>query len=203
MSNFIFKYIIVGDSSVGKSSILAQLSGRQMNNEHVVTIGVEFDSFPLIIEQHQVKLHVWDTSGQEKFHSITKCYYRNTACALLVYDITRRDTFDHIKEWMDQIKNSASDPILILIGNKSDLKSRRMIPKDEAKKFAKEHNMLFAETSAKMNANVRDVFIKSAHQIYQKLKEGKFAMDETRGVKCIKLETMPIRKSETGISKYC
>lgn len=112
----------------------------------------------ITIEQKQVKLQIWDTAGQESFRSITRSYYRGAAGALLVYDITRRETFDHLSSWLEDARQHAStNMVIMLIGNKSDLESRREVRREEGEAFAREHGLVFMETSAKTAANVEEV----------------------------------------------
>jgi len=167
-----FKYIIVGDSGVGKSCLLLQFTDKRFHPIHELTIGVEFGSRLITIGNEQVKLQMWDTAGQEVFRSITRSYYRNAAGALLVYDITRRETFDHMKRWLEEARqNTAASTKIILVGNKSDLEARRQVQREEGEKFAKENDLIFVETSAKTSVNVDDAFIMSAQQIYDSITE--------------------------------
>lgn len=139
----------------------------------------------MTVEDKQLKLQIWDTAGQESFRSITRSYYRGAAGALLVYDITRKDTFDHILSWLEDARaHSNSDMSIILVGNKSDLEHRREVPRESGEAFAKEHGLLFLETSAKSNANVEDAFLSTAARIYDKVKAGTLDLSsEQHGVK--------------------
>jgi Ras-related protein Rab-2A len=122
---YLFKYIIVGDTGVGKSCALLQFTDERFQPVHDLTIGVEFGAKMITIENRQIKLQIWDTAGQESFRSITRSYYRGAASALLMYDITRRETFNHLTRWLEEInKNSNSNIVIMLIGNKSDLEHR-------------------------------------------------------------------------------
>jgi len=141
---YLFKYIIVGDTAVGKSCLLLQFTDKRFQPVHDLTIGVEFGSRTVNIEGNQVKLQIWDTAGQEKFRSITRSYYRGTTGALLVYDITRRETFEHLTEWLEDCrKYSNPNMVIMLIGNKCDLEEKRAIPREEGEKFAKQHGLFF------------------------------------------------------------
>jgi len=120
--SYLFKYIIIGDTGVGKSCLLLQFTDKRFQPVHDLTIGVEFGARMINIDQKQIKLQIWDTAGQESFRSITRSYYRGAAGALLVYDITRRDTFNHLTTWLDDARqHSSSNMVIMLIGNKSDL----------------------------------------------------------------------------------
>jgi len=170
---YLFKYIIVGDTAVGKSCLLLQFTDKRFQPVHDLTIGVEFGSRTLQISGSPVKLQIWDTAGQEKFRSITRSYYRGAAGALLVYDITRRETFEHLTTWLEDCrKYSSIDITIILIGNKSDLDSQRAVPTEEAAKFAETHGLVFLETSAKTAHNVEQAFTNSAKTIYEKVEKG-------------------------------
>merc|ERR1712000_38745 len=137
------------------------------------------------IEDKQVKLQIWDTAGQESFRSITWAYYRGAAGALLVYDITRRETFSHLSSWLeDARKHSNKDMTIMLIGNKSDLDQKRQVTYSEGEAFAKENGLVFLETSAKTAENVQEAFEGTAAEIYRKIKEGVFDVsNETYGIK--------------------
>jgi len=173
-----FKYIIVGDTAVGKSCLLLQFTDKRFQPVHDLTIGVEFGSRTINIDGKQVKLQIWDTAGQEKFRSITRSYYRGTSGALLVYDITRRETFDHLVEWLEDCRKYSNPNIVImLIGNKSDLEEKRAVSKEEGERFAKEHGLYFLETSAKTDNNVDEAFIASAKHIYQLVEKGELNLD--------------------------
>jgi len=182
---YLFKYIIIGDTGVGKSCLLLQFTDKRFQPVHDLTIGVEFGARMINIEGKQIKLQIWDTAGQEAFRSITRSYYRGAAGALLVYDITRRDTFNHLTTWLEDARqHSNSNMVIMLIGNKSDLEARRDVKKEEGEAFAREHGLIFMETSAKTAANVEEAFINTAREIYDKIQEGVFDINnEANGIK--------------------
>jgi Ras-related protein Rab-2A len=182
---YLFKYIIIGDTGVGKSCLLLQFTDKRFQPVHDLTIGVEFGARMITIDGKQIKLQIWDTAGQEAFRSITRSYYRGAAGALLVYDITRRDTFNHLTTWLEDARqHSNSNMVIMLIGNKSDLESRREVKKEEGEAFAREHGLVFMETSAKTAANVEEAFINTAREIYEKIQEGVFDINnEANGIK--------------------
>lgn len=175
---YLFKYIIVGDTAVGKSCLLLQFTDKRFQPIHDLTIGVEFGSRTVTIDDNPVKLQIWDTAGQEKFRSITRSYYRGTGGALLVYDITRRETFEHLTEWLDDCrKYSSSNTTVMLIGNKSDLEDKREVTTAEGEAFAKANGLFFLEVSAKTAANVDEAFIATAKHIYEKAERGELNLD--------------------------
>ncbi|RMX51276.1 hypothetical protein pdam_00004645 [Pocillopora damicornis] len=180
---YLFKYIIIGDTGVGKSCLLLQFTDKRFQPVHDLTIGVEFGARMITIDGKQIKLQIWDTAGQESFRSITRSYYRGAAGALLVYDITRRDTFNHLTTWLEDARqHSSSNMVIMLIGNKSDLEARRDVRKEEGEAFAREHGLIFMETSAKTAANVEEAFINTAKEIYQKIQEGVFDINNERAI---------------------
>lgn len=170
---YLFKYIIVGDTAVGKSCLLLQFTDKRFTPVHDLTIGVEFGSRTLSIDGNQVKLQIWDTAGQEKFRSITRSYYRGAAGALLVYDITRRDTYDHLTSWLDDCRKYSNQNLTImLVGNKSDLEGKREVSTEEGQAFAAKHGLFFLETSAKTALNVENAFLETARKIYEATEKG-------------------------------
>ncbi|KAJ3434989.1 ras-related protein rab-2a [Anaeramoeba flamelloides] len=156
----IYKFIIIGDSGVGKSCILLQFTDKRFQQVYDFTIGVEFGSRTIKIKDQQIRLQIWDTAGQETFRSITRIYYRGAAGALLVYDITSRESFDHVKTWLKDARgHSTTNLQVMLIGNKSDLEKNREVSKKEGVEFATEHDLLFLETSAKTAKNIEQVIL--------------------------------------------
>mmetsp|Transcript_25145 Transcript_25145/g.40327 ORF Transcript_25145/g.40327 Transcript_25145/m.40327 type:complete len:222 (+) Transcript_25145:108-773(+) len=181
---YLFKYIIIGDTGVGKSCLLLQFTDKRFQHVHDLTIGVEFGSRMVTIDNKQIKLQIWDTAGQESFRSITRSYYRGAAGALLVYDITRRETFNHLASWLEDARQHANPNMTImLIGNKSDITHRRAVSFEEGEAFAKEHGLIFLETSAKTSDNVEEAFINTARKICEKIEGGLDVSNETYGIK--------------------
>lgn len=183
--SYLFKYIIIGDTGVGKSCLLLQFTDKRFQPVHDLTIGVEFGARMISCADTQVKLQIWDTAGQESFRSITRSYYRGAAGALLVYDVTRRDTFQHLGRWLEEAKQHAQPSmVILLIGNKNDLEHRRAVSTDEGKAFADANGLLFLETSAKTAYNVEQAFLNTAEEIHSKIQAGEIDVsNESHGIK--------------------
>mmetsp|Transcript_16804 Transcript_16804/g.20528 ORF Transcript_16804/g.20528 Transcript_16804/m.20528 type:complete len:211 (-) Transcript_16804:235-867(-) len=182
---YLFKYIIIGDTGVGKSCLLLQFTDKRFQPVHDLTIGVEFGARMVTIDNKQIKLQIWDTAGQESFRSITRSYYRGAAGALLVYDITRRDTFKHLSVWLEEARqHSQSNMVIMLIGNKNDLEHRRAVSFEEGKAFADANGLIFMETSAKTAFNVEQAFINTAEKIHENILSGVIDIsNESHGIK--------------------
>ena len=168
----LFRYIIIGDMAVGKSCLLLQFTDHKFRYEHQLTIGVEFGGKTIDIKNRKIKIQIWDTAGQEAFQAITRTYYKGAIGALLVYDITRRETFTHVTKWLEEVRNNSSKTItIILIGNKKDLEDKRQISYEEGEALAKENGLLFLETSAKTAYNVIESFNLSAQSILNNIEK--------------------------------
>jgi len=170
MYDYIFKYIIIGNSGCGKSSITSSFCNSSYSLDHNVTIGVDFMMKIIDICNKKIKIQIWDTAGQEMFRSITKSYYKNTCVAIVVYDITNRDTFNNLPNWIQDIQDSCTqEPLIIVIGNKSDLHNKRKVSTEEGKTFCETHKYEFYETSVKKEYSIENIFIKSSTDIYKKI----------------------------------
>ena len=181
-----FRYIIVGDMAVGKSCLLLQFTDHKFRHQHELTIGVEFGGKNIEVKNKTIKIQIWDTAGQEAFQAITRTYYKGAIGALLVYDITRKETFEHIRKWYDEVKlNGSKDICCILIGNKKDLEEQRQVKYEEGKRLAEENNLLFLETSAKTAENVQECFTISAERILEQI--NKSGVDPTAPSKNVRI----------------
>ena len=145
---------------------------------------MEFGARLIPIDGRQVKLQIWDTAGQESFRSITRSYYRGAAGALLVYDITRRETFSQVDRWLTEARENASqNMVIMLIGNKLDLEHKRAVTKEEAMAFARKNKLIFLETSAKTAENVEKAFVQTATNIYNNIKKGVYDLKKEVGIR--------------------
>ena len=182
------KFIIVGDSSVGKSNILLRFSRNIFDSGHQATLGIEFANKHLIYNNTDYLIQIWDTAGQENFRSVTRAYYKASAVAMVVYDITKEETFDHIQTWLKDCKDLAPKTVLlVLVGNKTDLEDQRVISKERGENLAKENNMMFFETSAKLGNGIEEAFQKSIEAVDQKIRSGYYNLSDSskHGIKKI------------------
>ena len=198
-----FRYIIVGDMAVGKSCLLLQFTDHKFRHQHELTIGVEFGGKTIEVKNKNIKIQIWDTAGQEAFQAITRTYYKGAIGALLVYDITKHDTFDHINKWINEVKsNGSKDIVCMLIGNKKDLEDQRQVRYEEGKEIADKNDMLFLETSAKTSENVQECFYLSAEKILEQI--SKTGIDPTLPSKNVKISIDEDKEEEeTKEKKSC
>jgi len=168
--DYIFKVVILGDSGVGKSNILTRFTSNEFNMNSKTTIGVEFATKGMYIEEKYIKAQIWDTAGQEKFRAVTSVYYRGAMGALLVYDITKESSFQNLQIWMRELFDNVdkNHVVTMLVGNKSDLASMREVSVEKGKKFAEKYNMSFMEISALDNVNITEAFQDIMNQIFEK-----------------------------------
>ena len=165
---FIFKVLFLGNSNVGKSSLFLRFVDDIWNDTFVPTIGVDFKIKTLEIDQKKVKLQIWDTAGQERFKNIISSYYRGVHGILLIYDVTEKDSYKNLNNWLIEIeKNANKNVVKVLIGNKADLEDKRVISYNQGKEFADMYGLKYIETSAKKNINVRDAFETLAREIIE------------------------------------
>jgi len=165
----LFKVLLIGDSGVGKSSILLRWVDDEFEEDHPATIGVDFKTKMMSLDSKRINLTIWDTAGQEKFRSLTSSYYRGTHGIILVYDVTKRPSFAALEHWLNEIQIYATNPdvILLLVGNKIDKQAEREVTREEGQRFARSKAMLFMECSAKTKLGIQQAF----EELVQKILE--------------------------------
>jgi len=198
--DYIFKYILLGDASVGKSNILLRYTKNQFCGEMNPTLGFEFFSKDISCGDKKVKLQLWDTAGQERFRSLTKQYYKNIKGIVLVYDITKPKSFENLSKWISECATNLGEsnlPPVVVVGNKKDLTDERIITREKAQEFATEKGYYFFETSAKDNSDM------SIEQVFDLLT--KRIVDENENIeKTTKLnpgEKLKMKKKDNGLDK--
>ena len=206
--HYLLKYVIIGDSGVGKSNILLQYINGKFSDDFKATVGVEFGAKNIEINSRIYRIQIWDTAGQENFRSIARAYYKNSICACIVYDITSRNSFNSVQSWIDDCtKQTPKSILLLLIGNKNDLNDRREVQYEEGAEFAKKRNMIFLETSAKTGNNIDNIFERSVKQIDQNILDNKYDLDnENCGIrKGLRTESfvLSVEKSKEKKKKKC
>ena len=165
----VIRLALLGDSAVGKTSIISTLLGYEFNEDFISTIGWDKRKKTIKLENGKdIELSIWDTAGQERFHSIALKVIRKAQGIVVVFDLTKRETFESVANWLDVIKENFNEVTIVLFGNKCDCESIRQVTTEEATQFAQKKNMPYFETSAKKNINIEDGFSKIANDIYKK-----------------------------------
>jgi len=163
---FQFKLVLLGDSAVGKSSLVLRFVRGQFFEYQESTIGAAFLTQTVALNDTTVKFEIWDTAGQERYHSLAPMYYRGAAAAIVVFDITNRDSFQRAKQWVKELQRQGNPNIVIaLAGNKVDLSSKRKVEAEEAQAYADDNGIMFKETSAKTAHNVNELFVEIAKKL--------------------------------------
>jgi len=192
-----FKVVVVGSSGVGKTAVVRQLVDGKFTEEGQPTIGVEFKTYSLLADGENIKLQIWDTAGQERFRSVSKAYFRNSTGAILVFDVTNRQSFEDLNHWHNDLTQLAQpNAYIVLVCNKCDLKDERQISEDEAEQFAQRHGLVRIETSAKEGTNIKEAFARLGEGIIRKEKEGKLKSPKP-------VPQTPVAKKETDGAKSC
>ncbi|XP_009404831.2 ras-related protein RIC1-like [Musa acuminata AAA Group] len=168
--DYLFKLLLIGDSSVGKSCLLIRFADDSYVDSYISTIGVDFKIRTVELDGKTIKLQIWDTAGQERFRTITSSYYRGAHGIIIVYDITEMESFNNIKQWLSEIDRYASDSVCkLLVGNKCDLVEDRVVETEKAKAFADSLGIPFIETSAKDSINVEKAFLTMCAEIKKRM----------------------------------
>lgn len=181
MIDYIFKTIIVGDSGVGKTTLLYKYLYGEYISQYSSTIGVNYVSKKIVISDNiKIKLQIWDTAGQERFRSIIRSYFRNTAGCIIAYDVTNATSFENCSYWITKVTNENPNVKILLLGTKNDLIDYRVVSFNTGKSFAEKNNILFCEVSAKLEENIDFIFEKISYEILDYfLKDGE---DEKPGI---------------------
>uniref|UniRef100_K7FTH7 small monomeric GTPase n=1 Tax=Pelodiscus sinensis TaxID=13735 RepID=K7FTH7_PELSI len=206
--------VLIGDSGVGKSNLLSRFTRNEFNLESKSTIGVEFATRSIQVDGKTIKAQIWDTAGQERYRAITSAcsYYRGAVGALLVYDIAKHLTYENVERWLKELRDHADNNIVImLVGNKSDLRHLRAVPTDEARAFAgsEKNNLSFIETSALDSTNVEEAFknILTGTEIYrivsQKQIADRSAHDESPGNNVVDISVPPTTDGQKSNKLQC
>ena len=191
--DYLFKVLLLGDSDVGKSSLILRYTEETFNSKLVNSIGVDFKMKKREIDGKVIKVQIWDTAGHERFRSITYSYYRGANAIIIVFDLSDKKSFISITEWLKQIEKHAKENVFkFLVGNKSDLVEQRKISYDEAKQYADEHELPYIETSAKEGININELFDSSIKSFLNN-------NNNFSGEKNIKLNSQNTNSSEKGI----
>ena len=196
------KVIIIGDSSVGKTNIMNKYLKNEFLEDSKATVGVEFGSKLFKIEGHNIKAQIWDTAGEEKYKAITGAYYKGSKGAFVVYDITRKESFDSVDRWINDLKSTGDSKMtIILIGNKCDLEDKREVPKEKGEEKARSFGCAFLETSALSGDNIEKGFEMMISEIFKKF--GNEAIDEEELVTVERDEELKLDKKEDQKKKGC
>ena len=180
--DYTFKYILVGDAYVGKSNIIYRFTENKFSENYQATINLDFTYKNVKLNEKIYRIQLWDTAGQESFQSISRGYYKSAVCAIVVYDITNRDTFNNVTNWIEQCKQNGPSTIsLVLVGNKEDLGDKRVISYEEGEELASRNSMQFFETSALSGKNINEMFNSSIESIARKI-ENNFYKDKDCGI---------------------
>ena len=198
----VFKLLIIGDSGVGKSSLLMQFSDNLFSDTTTATTGVDIKNCTVDVEGAKVKLQIWDTAGQERFRTITSMHYRGTHGVIFVYDVTNADTFKCIKKWLHEIDQNCDRVSRVLVGNKDDDHEKKVVPLEEAQQFADQIGIPLYETSAKKGKNVEEVFHAIARLVLKQKLETEPQEAASAGDRIV-VQTGGKRRSGGGRKKRC
>lgn len=202
--DYLFKVVLIGDSGVGKSNLLSRFTRNEFCLESKSTIGVEFATRTVQVEGKTIKAQIWDTAGQERYRAITSAYYRGAVGALLVYDITKPTTFENVGRWLKELRDHAdSNIVIMLVGNKSDLKHLRGVSTEDAQSFAEKEGLSFLETSALEATNVERAFQTILAEIHRIISKKALASEEASGAGIKEGKTIIVSEPDSNTKKGC
>ncbi|XP_068100174.1 ras-related protein Rab-35-like [Hyperolius riggenbachi] len=187
----LFKLLLIGDSGVGKSSLLLRFADNSFSGSYITTIGVDFKIRTLMLDGERVKLQIWDTAGQERFRTITSTYYRNTHGVIVVYDVTNPESFVNVKRWLHEITQNCDSVCTVLVGNKDDNAARKCVETADAKRFGEQMGVRLFETSAKENRNVEEMFLSITRMALKMKKENQARLMPREVVSITKTKKKP------------
>lgn len=195
--DYLFKLLLIGDSGVGKSCLLLRFADDTYTESYISTIGVDFKIRTIELDGKTIKLQIWDTAGQERFRTITSSYYRGAHGIIVVYDVTDQESFNNVKQWLQEIDRYASENVnKLLVGNKCDLTTKKVVDYTTAKEFADSLGIPFLETSAKNATNVEQSFMTMAAEIKKRMGPGATAGGAEKSN--VKIQSTPVKQSSGG-----
>jgi len=195
--DYLFKLLLIGDSGVGKSCLLLRFADDTYSESYISTIGVDFKIRTIDLDGKTIKLQIWDTAGQERFRTITSSYYRGAHGIIVVYDCTDQESFSNLKQWLEEIDRYACDSVnKLLVGNKSDLNTKKVVDYSTAKEYADHLKIPFIETSAKSASNVEQAFMTMAAEIKNRVGPPSSAGDTSNNLKIN--ESRPVESPKAG-----
>lgn len=195
-SDYLFKLLLIGDSGVGKSCLLLRFADDTYTESYISTIGVDFKIRTIELDGKTIKLQIWDTAGQERFRTITSSYYRGAHGIIVVYDVTDQESYANVKQWLQEIDRYASENVnKLLVGNKSDLTTKKVVDNTTAKEFADSLGIPFLETSAKNATNVEQAFMTMAAEIKKRMGPGAASGGERPN---LKIDSTPVKQAGGG-----
>lgn len=193
--NYLFKTVLIGDTGVGKTSIAEKFVDNEFNNNFETTIGVDFKAKIVESNDLKFKIQIWDTAGQEKFRNIIDVYFRRITAAIIVYDITDKNTYDNIPYWIDAIKDQSPKCYIFIVSNKIDLEDHRSVLNTDIEEFCKIHNYPHFECSSKQNTGITELFDSMIDIIYDDLMSGKIKPNDRNGIQLYK-DSIKINKPD-------
>jgi len=172
-ANYYFKTVVIGDVGVGKTNLLSRFAKDEFSNSSKATVGCDYSTKQIQHDGQTIEAQVWDTAGQERYKAVTTAYYRGVMGALIVYDITKRESFENCEKWLRELRTHTDQTVVaMLVGNKCDLRHQQHVDVEDAKDFAEDNNLAFIETSARDSTNVDLAFETILIEVYRIVRKG-------------------------------